>query len=149
MKFNGEEEERCPKTSPLTLTTTLKAPVENEEGEMGEKPTRKRKIAETKVARTRETKEFRTVTPIRNKTPTAIFDEGESSVDMGGFEADLEQPVLPLLSSMGYQLRLDLSREEKKVTLKRAQVQNSYLHLCKEVEEKGDLPLKTGDTLSC
>ena len=33
VKFNEEEEERCPKTSPLTLVGILKALVESEEGE--------------------------------------------------------------------------------------------------------------------
>ena len=47
VKFNDAEEERCPKTSPLTLIEVLKAPVESEEGERREKPTRKRKKAET------------------------------------------------------------------------------------------------------
>ena len=45
MKFNGEKEKRCPKTSPLTLIGVLKAPVESEEEERREKPIRKRKRA--------------------------------------------------------------------------------------------------------
>ena len=36
VKFNEEEEERCPKASPLTLARILKAPVESEEGERRE-----------------------------------------------------------------------------------------------------------------
>ena len=43
VKFNEEEDERCPKTSPLTLVGVLKALVESEEGERREKPTKKRK----------------------------------------------------------------------------------------------------------
>ena len=46
MQFNDEEEERCPKTSLLTLIGVLKALVESEEGERREKPTRKRKKGE-------------------------------------------------------------------------------------------------------
>ena len=42
VKFNEEEEERCPKTSPLTLTRVLKAPMEYKEGEIREKPRKKR-----------------------------------------------------------------------------------------------------------
>ena len=48
MKFNENEEERSPKASPLTLVGFLKAPVESEEGERREKPTRKRTKVETK-----------------------------------------------------------------------------------------------------
>ena len=51
VKFNIEENERCPNTSPLTLTRVLKALVESEEGERIEKPTRKRKRAETEELR--------------------------------------------------------------------------------------------------
>ena len=68
VKFNGEEEERCPKTSHLTLTRVLKAPVESEKGERRENPTRKRKRAETKAERTRETEELRGVSPVRDQT---------------------------------------------------------------------------------
>ena len=50
VKFN-EEEERCPKTSPLSLPGLLKAPMESEEGEMREKPTKKIKMAETETGR--------------------------------------------------------------------------------------------------
>ena len=45
VKFNEEDEERCPKASPLTLARVLKAPVESEEGERREK-TKKRKMEE-------------------------------------------------------------------------------------------------------
>ena len=41
VKFNREKEERCPKTSHLTFTGVLNAPVESEEGEMREKPTKR------------------------------------------------------------------------------------------------------------
>ena len=37
VKFNDEEEERCPRTSPLTFTRVLKALMENEEGERRER----------------------------------------------------------------------------------------------------------------
>ena len=43
MQFNDEEEERCPKTSPLTLTRVLKALVESEEVERREKPIKKKR----------------------------------------------------------------------------------------------------------
>ena len=49
VKFNEEEEKRCPKISPLTLTGVLKDPVESEEREMRVKPTKKRKMAETEA----------------------------------------------------------------------------------------------------
>ena len=62
VKFNEEEEERCPKTSPLTLIGVLKAIVESEKGERREKPTRKRKRAETE--------------DLRDQAPTAVFNEG-------------------------------------------------------------------------
>ena len=42
VKFNEEEEERCPKASPLTLVGVLKASVESAEGERRDK-TRKKK----------------------------------------------------------------------------------------------------------
>ena len=51
MKFNEEEEERYTKTSPLTLIRVLKALVESNEGEMREKPTKKRKRVETEIGR--------------------------------------------------------------------------------------------------
>ena len=41
VKFNEEEDERCLKTSPLTLTKVLKALVESEKGERRETPTKK------------------------------------------------------------------------------------------------------------
>ena len=63
VKFN-EEEERCPKASPLTLTGALKALVESEKGERREN-TRKRKRANTKVH--------------RELIPTAIAEEEASS----------------------------------------------------------------------
>ena len=70
--FNDEKEERCPKTSPLTLNGVLKAPVESEEGEMKEKPIRKRKRAENKVERVREIEELRGVSVVRDQ-PLHIF----------------------------------------------------------------------------
>ena len=79
VKYNDEEEERCPKTSPLTLTRVLKAPIESEERERIKEPTRKRKRIETQAKRTRETEELRGVSPVRDQTSTTISDEGESS----------------------------------------------------------------------
>ena len=46
VKLNEEEEERCPKASPLTLVRVSKAPMESKEGERREK-IRKRKMVET------------------------------------------------------------------------------------------------------
>ena len=46
---------------------------------MREKPIRKRKRAETKVEKIRETEELRGVSPVRDQTPKAIFDERESN----------------------------------------------------------------------
>ena len=46
MKFNEEDEERCPKTSPLSLIGVLKAPVKSEKGERREKPRKNRKWVE-------------------------------------------------------------------------------------------------------
>ena len=70
VKFNEVEEERCPKVSPLTLVGVFKAPIESEEGERREKPTRKRKRLETKE--------------MRDQALTAAFGEGNNSggVDM-------------------------------------------------------------------
>ena len=51
VKFNEEEDERCPKTLPLTLIGVLKAPIESEEGERRVKPTKKRKRVKTKAKR--------------------------------------------------------------------------------------------------
>ena len=45
LDYAKEEEERCPKASPLTLARILKAPVESEKGERREK-TKKRKSVE-------------------------------------------------------------------------------------------------------
>ena len=36
VKFNKEEEERCPKTSPLTLTAITKSPIDKGKGKMKE-----------------------------------------------------------------------------------------------------------------
>ena len=47
VKFNQVKEERFPKASPLTLAGVFKVPLESEEGERREKPTRKRERAET------------------------------------------------------------------------------------------------------
>ena len=85
VKFNEEEEERFPKTSPLTLIGVLKAPAESEEGKRREKPTKKRKMAETETRRG--------VSPVKDQAPIAISYERESSEERGGFEADLEQPM--------------------------------------------------------
>ena len=41
LKFNEEEEERCPKTSPLTFSRVLKALMESEESKRRVKPTKK------------------------------------------------------------------------------------------------------------
>ena len=101
MKFNDEEEERCPKTSPLTLTRVLKAPVESEEEERIEKPTRKIKMAKNQAKRIRETEDLKGVSPVRDQTSTTISNDGESSEKMGGFEADLEQGVLSPVADHG------------------------------------------------
>ena len=69
VKFNEEEEERCPKASPLTLARVLKAPVESEEGEIRDK-TKKRKRAETEEP--------------RDQAPTTVSEEGASSEERGG-----------------------------------------------------------------
>ena len=114
VKFNDEEEERCPKTSPLTLTRVLKAPIESEERERIKEPTRKRKRIETQAKRTRETEELRGVSPVRDQTSTTISDEGESSEKMGGFEANLEQQVLSPVANhrVPAQTRYEERREE-------------------------------------
>ena len=109
VKFNEEEEERCPKTSPLTLARVLKAPIESEEGERRVKPTKKRNRIETEEQ--------------RDQAPTIVFDEGDNS-ERGGFHANLEQ----LMLSHAHQLKLELRKEEKKEKVTRAQVQSNYLH---------------------
>ena len=101
VKFNDEEEKRCPQTSPLTLTRVLKALVESEEGERREKPIRKRKRAKTEVERAKEIEELRGVSPVRDQALTKISNKGESSEEMGGFEADLEQLVLSPVANHG------------------------------------------------
>ena len=115
VKFNDEEEERCPKTSPITLTRVLKALVESEERERREKPTRKRKRVETKEENTRETEELRGVSPIKDQTLTTISDEEESSEERGGFEADLKQLVLSPVTDHGApaHTRVEERREER------------------------------------
>ena len=74
MKFNEEEEKRCPKTSPLTLARVLKTPVESEEIDRRVKSTNKRKKVETEV----ET---------RDQAQTVACGEGYNS-ERGGFEAN-------------------------------------------------------------
>ena len=86
VKFNEEKEERWPKTSPLTLTGVLKAPVECEEGERRVKPKKKRKRVETEAEQ-------------RDQAPTTVSDEEDNSEEMGGFEADSNQPVLSLVAN--------------------------------------------------
>ena len=76
VKFNEEEEERCLKASLLTLVGVFKAPIESEEGEKREKPTKKRKRAKIKE--------------MRDQAPVATTGEGNSS-EGGGYEAHLEQ----------------------------------------------------------
>ena len=111
MKFNDEEDERCPKTSPLTLTGFLKAPVESQEGERRENPTGKRKGVETEVEMARETEE------LRDQVPKNISNEGESSEEKGGFEADLEKLVPSPIADHGVpsQTRADERREESEI----------------------------------
>ena len=100
VKFNDEEEERCPKTSPLTFIGVLKAPMESEEGEMREKPPRKRKRVETEE--------------LRDQAPTTVSDKGESTEKRGGFEADLEQSMRSPIADQGIpaQIRAEERREE-------------------------------------
>ena len=65
VKFDEQEDERCPKCSPLTLTRVLKSPIESEEGERRVNPTKKRKRAETKE--------------LRDQAPTVVSEEGADS----------------------------------------------------------------------
>ena len=65
VKFNEEEEERCPKTSPLILVRALKALAESEEGERRVKPTKKRKRAENEEQ--------------RNQALKIVSDEGDNN----------------------------------------------------------------------
>ena len=106
-----EKEERCPKTSPLTLTRGLKALVESEEREGRKKPIRKR-MAKTEAERAREIEELRGASPVRDQTPIATSNEGESNEEMGGFEANIEQPVLPPIANHGVpaQIRVEERR---------------------------------------
>ena len=71
MKFNVEEEERCPKTSPLALIGVLKAPVESEEGERRVKAIKKRKMVETELEH-------------RDHAPTVVSNEGDNNEEKGG-----------------------------------------------------------------
>ena len=48
-----------------------------------------------------ETEERREVSPVRDQAPTVVSDEGESNEERGGFEADLEQPVLSPVADHG------------------------------------------------
>ena len=86
MKFDEQEDERCPKASPLTLAGVLKAPIESEEGERRVKPTKKRMTVETEE--------------LRDQALTTISEEGANSEEAGGeglvYEAYSEKPVLPL-----------------------------------------------------
>ena len=75
--FSEVEEERCPKSSPLTLTEITTSPVEGERREKG----KKRKIAEV-------------VEVPRELVPTTEHEEEIHSEERGGFEAHSEQPVL-------------------------------------------------------
>ena len=106
MKFNGEEGERCPKTSPLTFTRVLKALVESVEKEKRERPIKKRKGAETEIGRE--------VCHVWEQASTSISDQGDSSKEMGGFEAELEQPVFSPITNHGVpaQTRAKERREE-------------------------------------
>ena len=114
VKFNGEEEERCPNTSPLNLTGVLKAPMESEEGERREKRTKKIKRAKTKTERG--------VSPVRDQAPIAVSDEGDSSKEMGGFKSELEQPMLSPVVDNGVSTQTRAGREEKRVTMRKAPV---------------------------
>ena len=76
VKFNAEGDERCPKTSPLTLIGVLKAPMEIKEGEMREKPTKKIKRVETEDA--------------KDQAPIVVYDEEDIGEENEGFEVDLE-----------------------------------------------------------
>ena len=75
VQFNEIDEDRFPKASPLTLARVFKAPIESEEGERMEKPTRKRKRVEIEEA------------------PTIASSEGNNS-EGGEYEAHLEHPML-------------------------------------------------------
>ena len=75
VQFNEIDEDRFLKASPLTLAEVFKAPIESEEGERMEKPTKKRKRAETEEA------------------PTMASSEGNNG-EGGGYEAHLEHPML-------------------------------------------------------
>ena len=70
----SETEEKCPRSSPLTLTRVLKAPAQSEEVERA----RKRKRADTDFP--------------RDAVPTV--EEEPKNEEMGGFEDYPEQPVL-------------------------------------------------------
>ena len=94
VKFNEAKENRSLKASLLTIVVVLKAPIESEEGSRREKPSRKRKMVET----TEEPK---------NQVPTIAPVESNSS-EGGGYEANLEQPVLSPLQAKEFQLKLKL-----------------------------------------
>ena len=76
------DEEKCPKTPPLTLTRALKALVESEYGGRREQ-IRKRKRVEAK-------------TKPRGQAPNVVFDEGDNREERGMPEADTEQLELSL-----------------------------------------------------
>ena len=71
------DEEKCPKTPPLTLTRALKALVGNEKGERREQ-IRKRKRAEAEAKP-------------RDQTPNVVLDEGDNKEERGKLEANAKQ----------------------------------------------------------
>ena len=97
VKFNEVEEERCPKASPLTLARVFKAPIESEEGERREKPTKKKKRAETEE--------------MRDQALVAASGEGNNS-ERGGYEAHLEQLMLSSTTDQRIPYQTEVENEE-------------------------------------
>ena len=64
--------------------------------ERREKPIKNRKRADIEIRRG--------VSPVRDQAPTTFSDEDDNSEKRGGFEAELEQPVLSPVADHGYQL---------------------------------------------
>ena len=106
VKFNKEEEERCPKVSPLTLDGVLKALVESKGGERREKA-KKRNRAEIEEP--------------KDQPHAAVFKEGASSEEMWGYEAYSEQQVLTPTADQGTPAQIGAEeRGKQKVVMKKA-----------------------------
>ena len=115
--FSEIEEEKCPKSSPLTLSGITKGPIENEKWERR----RNRKI---------------TVEEPRELVPTIEAEEESDSEERWGFEAHSKQPMLSLATEEATLAHIITENRGKQRAKVEEKINYELLILLKEMKAK-------------